>query len=68
MRPNLVIDVRLMTRAMRVTRLKTKRAVVEAGLEMLIHVKSQSGLRDLRGQVQWEGNLNGLTTPHTDMY
>ena len=59
MRTNIVIDDRLMERAMRASGLKTKRAVVEAGLELLIRVKAQAGLRRLRG-VSWEGNLDEL--------
>jgi hypothetical protein len=43
---------------MRATGLKTKRSVVEAGLELLIAVKGQAGLRRLRGKVAWEGNLS----------
>ena len=60
MRTNIVIDDRLMERAMRASGLKTKRAVVEAGLELLIRVKAQAGLRRLRGKVSWEGNLDEL--------
>ena len=60
MRTNIVIDDRLMKRAMRASGLKTKRAVVEAGLELLIRVKAQAGLRRLRGEVSWQGNLDEL--------
>ncbi len=60
MRTNIVIDDRLMARAMRATGLTTKREVVEAGLKMLIHVKSQSGMQRLRGKVDWEGNLDEM--------
>jgi Arc/MetJ family transcription regulator len=57
MRTNIVLDDRLVERAMRATGLKTKRAVVEAGLKLLIQVKAQAGVRRLRGKVAWEGNL-----------
>jgi len=60
MRTNIVIDDRLMERALRASGLKTKRAAVEAGLELLIRVKAQAGLRRLRGKVSWEGNLDEL--------
>ncbi|MBI3734639.1 MAG: type II toxin-antitoxin system VapB family antitoxin, partial [Chloroflexi bacterium] len=43
--------------AMRVSGLKTKRAVVEAGLRLLVQTKAQAGLRRLRGKVAWDGNL-----------
>lgn len=57
MRTNIVIEDRLIERAMRATGLTTKRAVVEAGLKLLIRVKAQTGLRRLRGKVAWDGNL-----------
>ena len=57
MRTNIVLDDRLIRDAMQATGLTTKRAVVEAGLRMLIQVKAQTGIRRLRGKVAWEGNL-----------
>ncbi|MBI5291326.1 MAG: type II toxin-antitoxin system VapB family antitoxin [Chloroflexi bacterium] len=60
MRTNIVIDDELIRRAMKATGLKTKKAAVEAGLQMLIQVKAQSGIRRLRGKIQWEGNLDEL--------
>ena len=54
MRTNIAIDDRLVERALRATGLKTKRSVVEAGLKLLIAVKGQAGLRQLRGKVAWE--------------
>jgi len=60
MRTNIVIDDRLMDAAMKKAGLKTKRAAVEAGLRLLIQVKSQSRMRRLRGKVQWTGDLNEM--------
>ncbi len=60
MRTNIVIDDQLIRDAMKATGLKTKKAVIEAGLEMLIKVKSQISIRRLRGKVRWEGNLDEL--------
>ncbi|MGB8647851.1 MAG: type II toxin-antitoxin system VapB family antitoxin [Anaerolineae bacterium] len=60
MRTNIDIDDKLMKKAMQVTGLATKRAVVEAGLELLIKVKSQTGVRRLRGKIRWEGNLEEM--------
>ena len=57
MRTNIVIEDRLIRQAMRATGLQTKRAVVEAGLRMLIQVNAQTGIRRLRGQIAWEGSL-----------
>ncbi len=60
MRTNIVIDDRLMKKAMEATGLPTKRAVVEAGLALLIRVKAQTGVRRLRGRVKWEGDLTEM--------
>jgi Arc/MetJ family transcription regulator len=56
MRTNIVIDDDLMRQAMQLTGLATKRAVVEAGLRMLVQVKRQAGIRRLRGKVEWRGD------------
>ena len=60
MRTNIVIDDELMEAAMKATGLPTKKAVVEAGLQMLIQVKAQTGVRRLRGKVTWRGNLDEM--------
>jgi Arc/MetJ family transcription regulator len=60
MRTNSVIDDGLMQDAMRATGLPTKRAVVEAGLRLLIQLKAQTGIRRLRGRAAWEGNLDEM--------
>ncbi len=60
MRTNIVIDDRLMRDAMKASGLDTKRAVVEAGLRLLIQVKAQTGVRRLRGRVAWKGNLERM--------
>lgn len=60
MRTNIVIDEKLIREAMKATGLKTKRAVVEAGLQALIQIKSQADIRRWRGRVQWEADLDEL--------
>ena len=60
MRTNIEIDDGLMRRAMRTGRGRTKRAVVEAGLELLVQTHSQARIRRLRGKVRWMGDLNAL--------
>lgn len=60
MRTNIVIDDKLIREAMKATGLTTKKAVVEAGLHLLIKVKAQTGIRRLRGKVTWEGNLDEM--------
>ena len=57
MRTNIVIDNHLMQQALEATGLPTKRAVVEAALKLVVRLKAQEGIRELRGRVAWEGNL-----------
>ena len=58
MRTNIDIDDRLMRQAMRSSRARTKRAVVEEALRLLIQTRGQSSLRRLRGKVDWTGDLD----------
>jgi Arc/MetJ family transcription regulator len=57
MRTNIDIDDDLMRQAMRSSGARTKRAVVEEGLRLLIQTRAQRSIRRLRGKVRWEGNL-----------
>jgi hypothetical protein len=43
---------------MRSSGARTKKAAVEAGLRLLVKTHSQTVVRKLRGNVQWEGDLN----------
>ena len=58
MRTNIVIDDQLLEHAMALTGIKTKRAVVEEALKMLIRLQEQEDVRALRGKLRWEGDLN----------
>jgi Arc/MetJ family transcription regulator len=60
MRTNIEIDDKLMKQALRLTKLKTKRAAVEAGLQMLVRVKRQEEALRLPGKVRWEGDLDAM--------
>ena len=62
MRTNIVIDDELMARALKVTGLKTKRAVVESGLRLLVKLKDQEHIRAARGELSWEGDLDRSRT------
>ncbi|HWF66601.1 MAG TPA: type II toxin-antitoxin system VapB family antitoxin [Acidobacteriaceae bacterium] len=58
MRTNIEIDDRLVSRAMRSSGARTKKAVVEEGLRLLVKTHAQTAIRPLRGKVRWEGDLN----------
>jgi Arc/MetJ family transcription regulator len=60
MRTNIVIDDDLMKRAMRAAGAKTKREAVEAGLRLLVDIRQQSKMRELRGKLRWEGDLKAM--------
>jgi Arc/MetJ family transcription regulator len=60
MRTNIEIDDKLMAAAMKATGLKTKRAVVEAGLEKLVRAQKQMQGLKFFGKIQWEGNLRSM--------
>ncbi len=58
MRTNIEIDDTLMAEALQVSGLATKRAVVEAGLRLLIKLRRQAEVKRLFGKVRWEGELD----------
>lgn len=60
MRTNIEIDDDLIKEAMRLTGIKTKKAVVEAALAQMLSLKKQERLKDLRGKLKWEGNLDEM--------
>ena len=51
MRTNVVIDDRLMTRAIKSGGYCTKRSAFEEGLRLLLQVNSQRKLRELKGRI-----------------
>lgn len=65
MRTNIVIDDALMAEAMRSSGLRTKRAVIEEALRILIGLRSQAQIRELRGKVTWEGDLETMRLGRT---
>jgi Arc/MetJ family transcription regulator len=60
MRTNIVIDDNLMAQAQELTGIQTKKGVVEEALKLLIEMYAQSQVRELRGQLSWEGDLESL--------
>ncbi len=62
MRTNIVIDDDLMNDAIRLTGVKTKREAVEIALKSLIKIKKQESIRDFRGKLKWEGDLDDMRT------
>lgn len=62
MRTNIEIDDKLMRDALKTTRAKTKREVVELGLRTLLRLGRQQEIRSLRGKLMWQGDLEAMRT------
>ncbi|MEY4909761.1 MAG: hypothetical protein RL260_3479 [Pseudomonadota bacterium] len=60
MRTNIEIDDQLMREALRLTGAKTKKEAVELGLRTLLRLRQQEQLRQLRGKLQWDGDLDAM--------
>lgn len=51
-----------MNQALMVSGFKTKRETVEEGLRVLISQKKQLKIREMRGKLTWEGDLEKMRT------
>ena len=60
MRTNIVIDDELINEALKLTDIKTKREVVELGLKALIKLKKQETIKQFKGKLKWQGDLDGM--------
>ncbi|MCK4604435.1 MAG: type II toxin-antitoxin system VapB family antitoxin [Deltaproteobacteria bacterium] len=60
MRTNIVINDELMNEAMALSQIKTKKAVVETGLKLLVQIKKQEKIKSLRGKLKWDGDLDAM--------
>ena len=60
MRTNIVLDDTLVDEAMRLTGERTKRAVVERGLQTLVRLERLKRIRLGRGTLVWKGNLDRM--------
>ena len=60
MRTNIVVDDQLMAQALELSGLKTKKQAVEEGLRLLIAMKKQESIRQFRGKLTWQGDLDAM--------
>lgn len=58
MRTNILIDDDLIRTAMQLTRVRTKREVVDLALRRLVQLERQREALSLEGAVEWEGDLD----------
>lgn len=50
----------LVRQALKLTGFKTPEAVVEEALKLFIQIRQQTALRELRGKLKWEGDLEQM--------
>ncbi len=60
MRTNIVINDELMNEALKLTDNKTKKAVVEEGLKLLVKLKKQERIKSLRSKLKWDADLEQM--------
>jgi Arc/MetJ family transcription regulator len=61
MRTN-ILDDDLMEAAMLATGVKSKKDTVELGLQMLVRLHRQQSIRDFKGKLRWDGDLDEMRT------
>ncbi len=54
------IEESLLSKAMQETGEATQSGAVEAALRYLLQMRAQARIRDLRGQVHWDGDLDSM--------
>lgn len=62
MKTTVAVDQELMAEAVRLSGIKTKRGVAEQALKLLVQIKRQEAIRQLRGKLHWEGDLSAMRT------
>jgi len=60
MRAIIEIDEKLTSDTLRATGLKTKREAVELALRTVLLLRQQEAIRQLRGKVSWQGDLDAM--------
>lgn len=68
MRTNIVLDETVLAQAKALTGIQTTRGVIDEALRLLIRLREQSQVREMRGQLRWEGDLATLREGRTNTY
>lgn len=58
MKTNIVIDDQLMAEALRTSGCESKKEAIEQRLKLLIQRSKQKEIQKLRGNIDWEGDLD----------
>ncbi len=59
-RTNIELDEKLVDEALKLTRMKTKKEVVNYALKELVSKMKRKGLLEIEGKVQWRGDLDEM--------
>ena len=59
-RTNINLDDRLIRKARQLTKLKTKRAIVDRALQLLVRTEARKGILGYFGSGIWRGNLKAM--------
>ncbi len=62
------IDAHLMARAMRVSGAPTKQETVERALKLMIALAEQERVRQFRGKLKWEGDLDHMRRDYDNVF
>ncbi|BCL35314.1 type II toxin-antitoxin system VapB family antitoxin [Nostoc sp. MS1] len=62
MKEDFIINEKLIEEAINVTGLQNKQDVIELGLKTLIKLKQQEKIKNYRGKLKWESNLEEIRT------
>ena len=65
LRTNIELDEKLVNEAMKLTRRRTKKDVVNYALEELVRKRKRKKLLDLEGRVKWDGKLGEMRKSRT---
>ena len=65
LRTNIELDEKLVSEAMKLTRKRTKKDVVNYALAELVRKRKRKKLLDLEGRVKWHGNLADMRKSRT---
>jgi Arc/MetJ family transcription regulator len=57
-RTNVVLDAKLIEDCIKVTGIKTQRALIDHALRELLRHENQTKILKLKGKILWEGDLN----------
>jgi Arc/MetJ family transcription regulator len=57
-RTNIVLDDRLVEHCLKLTGIKTRKHLIDYALRELLRHENQTKILELRGNVQWEGDLS----------